>query len=96
MRRLPRSTPSPPIPGPPCNNWTHTIDSYYEACGGSNGDIGTFANLSPEQAQAACCANLQCAGFSYSRADRSGYYKVRPMLASNTCETTTRILLLLC
>ena len=71
------SAPAPPIPGPPCINWTHTVDSYYEACGGSNGDIGTFSGLTPAQAEAACCANLACAGFSFSRSDGSGYYKVR-------------------
>lgn len=55
----------------------HTVGSYFEACGGGDGDIGTFSGLSVEQAQAACCENPLCAGFSYSNATGSGDYKVQ-------------------
>ena len=73
-------TPAPPIPGPPCNEWTHTTAGYYEACGGSAGNVGQFSTLTPAQAQAACCSNLQCAGFSFGwdtpgKTTGSGYYK---------------------
>jgi hypothetical protein len=65
--------PPPPIPGPPCDAWNHTTDGYFEACGGSAGNVGTFSGKTPAEAQAECCANLECAGFSYSAG--SGYYK---------------------
>ena len=71
--------PQPPIPGPPCASWTVTHGGYYEACGGAAGDVGTFSSLTRAQAQAACCADLTCAGFSYvpdaSNTTGSGYYK---------------------
>jgi hypothetical protein len=66
---------NPPIPGPPCNTWNHTKGGYLEACGGAAGDVGTFSNLTPEQAQDACCKNKKCAGFSYNANSKSGYYK---------------------
>jgi hypothetical protein len=73
----------PPIPGPPCNAWNHTFGGYYEACGGSAGDIGQFSALTRDQAQAACCSNLQCAGFSFipdaNNSTGSGYYKGNAM-----------------
>jgi hypothetical protein len=46
---------------------------YYEACGGAAGNVGTFSGLTVAQAQAACCANTECAGFSFSNG--AGYYK---------------------
>jgi len=73
------SPPVPPMPLPAAcskagaSGWTHTTRGYYEACGGAAGNVGTFSGLSVEQAQAACCANVQCAGFSFH--DGSGYYK---------------------
>lgn len=69
----------PPIPTGPCSSWTHTTDGYYEACGGGNGNVGTFSGLTVEQAQAACCKNPKCAGFSYNKAGGSGYYKGNAM-----------------
>lgn len=76
--------PAPPIPGPPCAAWTHTTDGYYEACGGAAGNVGEFSHLSPAAAQAACCADLKCAGFSFSCDDAScatggGFYKGNAM-----------------
>ena len=70
--------PLPPIPGPPCAAWNHTPGGYYEACGGGAGDVGTFSGKTPAEAQAECCANLQCAGFSFAgdgSGKGSGYYK---------------------
>ena len=48
---------------------------YYEASGGSAGDLGSFSGLSVAQAQARCCAQPTCAGFSYRASDGSGCYK---------------------
>ena len=73
------SPPVPPMPPPAkchaagASAWTHTTDGYYEACGGAAGNVGTFSGLSVAQAQAACCANPKCAGFSFSNG--GGYYK---------------------
>jgi len=76
--------PPPPIPGPPCTAWTHTTDGYYEACGGAAGNVGEFSHLSPAAAQAACCADLTCAGFSFECDDAAcatggGFYKGNAM-----------------
>ena len=70
-------SPQPPIPAPPCTVWTHSTGGYYEACGGAAGNVGTFSGLTAQQAQAACCSNPQCAGFSFSGG--SGYYKGNAM-----------------
>lgn len=64
--------PQPPIPGPPCTEWVHTNDSYYEA-DPSTDNVGSFEGLTIAEAQAACCQNLHCAGFSFK--DGNGYYK---------------------
>ena len=53
--------------------WTYTKGYYYEACGGTGGDIGSFNNLTVEQAQSQCCANNLCAGFSFLSG--TGYFK---------------------
>ena len=71
---------NPPFPSPaagcPANTWTKTVSSYHESCGGGSGDVGTFSNLTAVQAQAACCANPDCAGFSITKgATGSGFYK---------------------
>ena len=74
----------PPLPPMPpagqCPQWTHTQHEYYEACDADN--VGTFSDLTVAEAQAACCANTKCAGFSFSNggdggvsAKGSGYYK---------------------
>jgi hypothetical protein len=76
-------TPQPPIPTT-CPTWTHTTDGYYESCGGAAGNVGDFTALTPAQAQAACCTNAKCAGFSFGWDDAgktvgSGYYKGNAM-----------------
>ena len=56
---------------------------YYEACGGNAGNLGDFSALTPAQAQAACCANALCAGFSFAydanHVTGSGFYKTNAM-----------------
>jgi len=74
----------PPIPGPPCDDWSKSEGSYREACGGAAGNVGSFSGLTVEQAQDACCQNLQCAGFSITKSGGSGYYK-----GNANCGTTT-------
>eukprot|EP00048_Salpingoeca_helianthica_P014860 m.223921 g.223921 ORF g.223921 m.223921 type:complete len:494 (-) comp16352_c0_seq1:183-1664(-) len=59
----------------PCEEWNATIGGYFEACGGSSGDLSCFTSLTIDQAQDACCANSLCAGFSYRVSDNSGCYK---------------------
>jgi len=61
-------------------NWTHSTAGYWEACGGAAGNVGSFSGLAPAAAEAACCANARCAGFSFECADAScatggGFYK---------------------
>merc|ERR1711908_104515 len=65
----------PPIPGAPCDAWNKTQGGYLEACGGTGGNIGHFIGLTLEQAQAACCEDTKCAGFSYRASDGLGNYK---------------------
>jgi len=69
------STPLPPIPTGSCDSWNKTENGYLEACGGADGNIGTFSGLTAQQAQATCCENPKCAGFDFNRASGSGYYK---------------------
>lgn len=79
--------PQPPISGPPCTSWQHSMDGYYEACGGGAGNVGTFSGLTRAAAQAACCADLTCAGFSYepdaTGNTGGGYYKGNLMCGFN-------------
>lgn len=65
----------PPFENTSCatEKWTKTTDGYYEACGGTSGDIGEFSGLTVKQAQNACCANPKCAGFSFESG--GGFYK---------------------
>lgn len=69
----------PPFPTPascPADMWTATVGSYHESCGGDTGNLGTFSNLTPEQAQANCCKNPNCAGISITKGTTgSGFYK---------------------
>ena len=58
-----------------CTSWNHTTGGYYEACGGAGGDLGNFSGYTVAQAEAVCCAETACAGFSFSASDGSGYYK---------------------
>jgi len=64
----------PPVLGGPCDVWNKTLGGYFEACGGSAGNIGHFSGLTLEQAQDACCENTKCAGFSYSAKGGLGNY----------------------
>lgn len=73
----------PPIPVGTCPQWNHTTGGYYEACGGSAGNVGQFSGLTRAQAQAACCNNPLCAGFSFepdaTGSTGGGYYKGNAM-----------------
>merc|ERR1711998_240597 len=53
--------------------WTKTEGGYLEACGGADGNVGTFSGLTVEQAQEACCKNEKCAGFDFRPSDGSGF-----------------------
>ena len=61
--------------------WQRASTGYWEACGGAAGDLGSFSALTQAAAEAACCANTSCAGFSFHCDDSecattgSGYYK---------------------
>lgn len=65
----------PPIPHGSCPKWTVTHGGYYEAAAGGPGkrNVGNFSGLTLEQAQASCCNNPSCAGFSFRAG--SGFYK---------------------
>lgn len=63
----------PPIPGPPCDAWTHTTGGYYESCAGN---IADFSGQTLAATQEWCCASLQCAGFSWDPSNGGGYYKL--------------------
>jgi alpha-N-acetylgalactosaminidase len=71
------AAPAPPgvCSGDDDAEWTHTSGGYYEACGGADGNLGSFAGLKLADAQAACCADAACAGFSFDAASGGGYYK---------------------
>ena len=62
-------------------NLTRSAGGYWEACGGAEGNLGSFSGLALASAQAVCCANASCAGFSFKCGDGptcdtgSGYYK---------------------
>lgn len=67
---------APPSPAScPAAIWNETQGGYLEACGGSSGDISCFSSLSQADAQAQCCGDAYCAGFSYYPADGSGCFK---------------------
>ena len=69
----------PPVPSgdkcPTFDKWVVAKSGYLEACGGADGNIGTFQDMTPEQAGEKCRANDECAGFDYSKNDHSGYFK---------------------
>ena len=69
----------PPIPSgeqcPPLDKWTFEGRGYLEACGGPDGDLGSFSDMTVEEAGAKCRASDECAGFSYKKRDKSGYFK---------------------
>ena len=62
-------------------NLTRAAGGYWEACGGAAGNLGSFSGLAQASAQAFCCGNASCAGFSFKCGDGptcdtgSGYYK---------------------
>ena len=66
----------PPIPHGNCPNWTATGYGYYEASGPAK-NVGSFSDLTVEQAQNACCANPRCAGFNFT--DGAGFYKANAL-----------------
>jgi hypothetical protein len=55
--------------------WNHSANGYWESCGGDSGNLGVFSGLTVAQAQAKCCANTECAGFSFRVEDGSGVFK---------------------
>jgi hypothetical protein len=61
-------------------NLTRAVGGYWEACGGASGNLGSFSGLPLASAQAFCCGNSNCAGFSFACTDQacaagSGFYK---------------------
>lgn len=65
-----RGSPFPPPIGPgPCVEWERAAGGFWQASYGGN--LSRFTGLSVRQAQAACCASRQCAGFSFRRAGPS-------------------------
>ena len=62
----------PPPPAPVCNgSWFGTSGGYYKSCGGAAGNRAPFSGLTPQEAQAACCADAGCAGFDWA-AEKGG------------------------
>ena len=63
----PPPAPAPaPTPLPQCTVWAHTVDAFYEPVPTNN--LGQFAGLTVAAAQAWCCSECSCAGFSFARA----------------------------
>jgi alpha-N-acetylgalactosaminidase len=56
------------------DTWIETEGGYYEACGGSEGDIGSFTRKTLAEAKTSCCANKDCAGFSFDK-NGDGFFK---------------------
>ena len=77
-----------PTPNPGSCNWTHTANAYYDGapCGQAAGNELCFGDGTPTgrltlaQAQARCCNDTICAGFSFSPGASSGCFK-----RSNSC-----------
>ena len=58
-----------PMPQPPCEDWTRTQGSYFEACGGAAGNIGEFTSLPLSAAEAVrtlCYVDLTDATSSFA------------------------------
>ena len=78
---------SPP-PNPGSCNWTATKDSYFDGapCGSPAGNEACFGDGAPigrlalADAQARCCADALCGGFSYEPSGQNGCFK-----RSNSC-----------
>jgi alpha-N-acetylgalactosaminidase len=63
-----RGKPFPPPIGPgPCAEWELAAGGFWQASYGGN--LTRFTGLTVRQAQEACCADRQCAGFSFRRAN---------------------------
>lgn len=60
-------------PAGPCPSWNVSKGSYIDC--GASGNIACFDHRDLAGAEATCCGNPQCAGFSYSPSGRSGCYK---------------------
>lgn len=58
-------------PAAPCPVWNHTTGGYEECCGPST----CFSGMTKDAAEAACCADASCAGFSFDPSTGSGCYK---------------------
>jgi hypothetical protein len=63
----------PPLPHGVCPKWTATKGDYHEAIGVAPGNVGSFSGLTVAQAEAACCKNSACAGFSFNKG--GAFYK---------------------
>jgi len=73
------------IPVTSCVHWNLTTGGYVESC---SGNVGSFQDLSLEQAQDVCCQNPRCAGISFKPTQGglgAGYYK-----ADQACGTRTK------
>jgi hypothetical protein len=70
-----KNTGANPLPTSGCVTWNKMEGKYYE---GQN-NVGTFpGGTTLAEAEAACCKNDQCAGFSFS-ATSGGFYKGQPL-----------------
>ncbi len=58
----------------PCTSWNTTQNGYYDSLPAGSGGDDCFVGLSPAQAQAQCCAQAACAGFSID-AQGAGCFK---------------------
>jgi hypothetical protein len=69
--------PPAPLPTSGCKTWTKTSGTYYE--GATNvGEMAAGTTLA--EAEATCCANDKCAGFSFSKdGSAPGFYKAPPL-----------------
>ena len=56
-------------------SFSHTSGGYKEACGGADGDLDGFEGLAWQDARDMCCANVECAGFSFDNATGNGMFK---------------------
>ena len=66
-----------PLPTSGCKKWTKTEGKYYESAT-NVGEIPAGTTL--EEAEAACCANDKCAGFSFPKlAGLPAFYKAPPL-----------------
>ena len=59
----------------PCPSWDVSLNGFPQCCGGC---CTGFANLTVEEAEAQCCADEECAGFSYDPVAKGGCFKTAP------------------